>query len=156
MYKLKSEIIEQVQSFHQQLSALYLSIYEKVDSEDVKPLVSELYELENSRIEYLERHRLVAKQMDCWLCSPSDRLSQKISDCFKEIKIELQVSKWDLLKIELHFDQCLIKLYTILASEDALNESLMSIFHYMLKKTKREESDIIEMLTNCGANPITM
>jgi hypothetical protein len=44
----------------------------------------------------------------------------------------------DLIKMELYFDDCLIKLYNILASENELTETVANTFYYMLKKQKKE------------------
>lgn len=54
-------------------------------------------------------------------------------------------------KIELHFDDCLIKLYNILASENALSEAVSNIFYYMLKKTTKEKNMLAEMFSRSGS-----
>ncbi len=54
----------------------------------------------------------------------------------------------DLLKLELHFDDCLIKLYNILASENELNETVANTFYYMLKKTKKVQDILANILYN--------
>jgi hypothetical protein len=46
----------------------------------------------------------------------------------------------------LHFDDCLIKLYNILAVENELSETVANIFYYMLKKTKKEQHMLANML----------
>ena len=58
----------------------------------------------------------------------------------------------ELLKLELYFDDCLIKLYNILASENELSETMINIFYYMLKKTKKEETILARMLNNSKKN----
>jgi len=52
----------------------------------------------------------------------------------------------------MHFDDCLIKLYNILASENELSETVANTFYYMLKKTKKEETTLANMLFNSGNN----
>ena len=54
----------------------------------------------------------------------------------------------DILKIELHFDDCLIKIYNILAAEHAMGEDVANVFYYMLKKTKREKEIMANLLFN--------
>ncbi len=58
----------------------------------------------------------------------------------------------DLIKIELYFDDCLIKLYNILAAENELSETVANIFYYMLKKTKKEQAMFADMLYNSKNN----
>jgi hypothetical protein len=63
-----------------------------------------------------------------------------------------EVTMEDLLKLEMHFDDCLIKLYNILAAENALSEVAANIFYYMLKKTKKEQDILANMLFNSKSN----
>lgn len=148
MYKRKSEIIEQIQSYHTQLASLYYRLYEKIEDNEIKLLIYDLYEHEKFRERYLEKHKRIAEKMNCWLDFPCEKLSNQISDCFKNIKIGTDLTLEDLLRIELYFDDCLIKLYNILASENKLSETLANIFYYMLKKTKKEETTLANMLHN--------
>ena len=148
MYKQKSEIIEQIQSYHEQLSNLYLELYEMVEDVEIKSILNDLYQHEKYRYTYLDKHLKIAQTMDCWLDIPYTKLSNQISECFKNLKTDPILSIDDIIKIELHFDNCLIKLYNILASENELNESLTNIFYYMLKKTKQEEILLSKMFQN--------
>ncbi|MCD4832881.1 MAG: hypothetical protein K8R31_03730 [Bacteroidales bacterium] len=152
MYKQKSKIIEQIQSYHKQVAQLYFGLYEKVENEEIKLLIYDLYQHEKFRESYLEKHKKIAKAMNCWLGFPSNKLSNQISECFKNIKTGPDLSMADLIKIELYFDNCLIKLYNILASENELNETMINIFYYMLKKTKKEETILAKMLNNSKEN----
>lgn len=140
MYKQKSEIIEQIQSYHRQVAELYYGIYNKTKEADLKLLVWDLYKYEKSREQNLSKHKEVSKAMDCWLDFPCDKLSDQISDCFKDIQIGSEMTAGAILKIEMYFDDCLIKLYNILASEDKLSETLTNVFYYMGKKTKKEKN----------------
>ncbi len=150
MYRQKSEIIGQIQSYHRQVAQLYNNICERVEDNSMKSLIHDLYEHENSREEYLERHRKIAEAMNSWLDFPCEKLSDQISECFKMLNLEGNMSMEDLLKIQLHFDDCLIKLYNILASENALSESTATIFYYMLRKTEKEKEMLAGMLYNSG------
>jgi len=55
MYKQKSEIIKQIQSYHKQVAKLYYGLYEKIEDKEMKLLVYNLYEHENFRDKYLEK-----------------------------------------------------------------------------------------------------
>ena len=48
----------------------------------------------------------------------------------------------------MHFDDCLIKLYNILASENELSETVANVFYHMSKKTKTENTMLAEMFYN--------
>ena len=148
MYKLKSEIIEQIQSFHKQVCELYRSLYEKTENEETGLLLNDLYLYERNREKYLEKHKEIAKAMNCWLLYPSNKISNQISECFKNIKTGSSLSVTDLIKIELYFDNCLIKLYKALSNEDALNGTMANIFYYMVKKTKQEEANHLAILVD--------
>jgi len=152
MYRQKSEIIGQIQSYHKQVADLYHHIYEKIEESEIRMMIYDLYEHEKSREKYLERHKRIAEAMNCWLDFPCEKLSNQISDCFKNLNTEGNLSMEALIKIELHFDDCLIKLYNILASENALSETVANIFYYMLKKTTKEKILLGNMLHNSGNN----
>ncbi len=153
MYKQKSEIIEQIQSYHNQVASLYHEIYEKVPDNEIKSLMFDLYQHEKDREKYLERHKKIAQAMNCWLDFPCEKLSNQIAECLKHnFGTRSEVTMEDLLKLELHFDDCLIKLYNILASENELSETVANIFYYMLKKTKKEQARFAKMLYNSKYN----
>ncbi|HNS17843.1 MAG TPA: hypothetical protein PKI34_08485 [Bacteroidales bacterium] len=146
MYKPKSEIIGQIQSYHAQVAKLYREIYEKTEDDKMRSLISDLYELEKSREDYLEKHRKIAEAMNCYLDFPCEKLSNQIAECLNEVHAGCTMAIEDLIKLEIHFDNCLIKLYNILASEDRLSETVTNIFYYMLKKTKKEETTLAGLL----------
>ena len=150
MYKQKSEIIGQIQSYHMQVAKLYHDIYERIENRELKPLIFDLYEHEKSRERYLERHRKIAEAINCWLDFPCERLSNQISECFENLNTGSNMSIEELIKIEMHFDDCLIKLYNILASENELSEAISNIFYYMLKKTTKEKAILAEMFNKSG------
>jgi hypothetical protein len=147
MYKQKSEIIGQIQSYHKQVAQLYYDIYEKTENNEIKSLIFELYEHEKDREKYLERHKRIAEAMNCWLDFPCEKLSNQINECLEHnFGPKSEVTMEDLLKLELHFDDCLIKIYNILAAENALSETAANIFYYMLKKTTKEQEILANML----------
>lgn len=150
MYRQKSEIIRQIQSYHRQVAQLYITISDRVEDKKMKSLIRELYEHEKSREQYLERHRKIAEAMNCWLDFPCEKLSDQISECLKALDLQESLGMEELVKIQLHFDDCLIKLYNILASENALSESAATIFYYMLRKTEKEKTMLAGMLYNSG------
>jgi len=150
MYRQKSEIIGQIQSYHMQVAELYHDIYSRIEDKQMKILINDLYEHEKSRERYLMRHKRIAESMNCWLDFPCEKLSNQISDCFKNLDTGSDLSMEELIRIELHFDDCLIKLYNILASENELSESVSNIFYYMLKKTSKEKNILAEMFFNSG------
>jgi hypothetical protein len=153
MYRQKSEIIEQIQSYHKEVAGMYHDIYEKVENKDMKSFILDLYEHETERERYLDRHRKIAMAMNCWLDFPCEKLSTQISECLNHnLGPKSEVKMEDLLKLELHFDDCLIKLYNILAAENALSEMAANIFYYMLKKTKKEQDILTNMLYNSKRN----
>jgi len=153
MYRQKSEIIEQIQSYHKQVAGIYLDIYEKVENKDMKAFIFDLYQLEKDREKYLERHKRIARAMNCWLDFPCEKLSNQISECLgHNFGRKSEVTMEDMLKLDLHFDDCLIKLYNILAAENALSEMAANIFYYMLKKTKKEQELLTGMLFNSKNN----
>jgi hypothetical protein len=148
MYRQKSEIIGQIQSYHRQVAQLYSTVYERVEDKKMKSLLREMHKHEKSREQYLERHKRIAEAMNCWLDFPCDKLSDQISECFRVLDLQERLAMEDLIRIQLHFDDCLIKLYNILASENALSESAATIFYYMLRKTEKEKNMLAGMLYN--------
>lgn len=153
MYRKKSEIIGQIQSYHNQVAMLYNDIYEKAENDEIKSLLFNLYEHEIDREKYLERHKKIAEAMDCWLEFPCEKLSSQINECLEHnFGQKSEVTMEDLLKLELHFDDCLIKIYNILAAENALSETAANTFYYMLKKTKKEQDILADMLYNSRSN----
>jgi len=150
MYRQKSEIIGQIQSYHRQVAQLYSTVYERVEDKKMKSLLHEMLQHEKSREQYLERHKRIAEAMNCWLDFPCDKLSDQISECFRVLDLQERLAMEDLIRIQLHFDDCLIKLYNILASENALSESAATIFYYMHRKTEKEKNMLAGMLHNSG------
>ena len=49
MYKQKSVIIEQIQSYHSQVALLYHETYEKLPDNEIKSLMFDLYQHEKDR-----------------------------------------------------------------------------------------------------------
>jgi len=152
MYKQKSEIISQIQSYHKEVGRLYFEIYERIEDEKMKNIIHDLYLHEEKREKYLEKHKNVAKAINCWLDFPCEKLTNQMNECLNIVKIGSDVKMEDLIKLELHFDNCLIKIYNILASESEMNETVINVFYYMLKKTKKEEKVFAQMLQNSGYN----
>ncbi len=152
MYQKKSEIIGKIQSYHKQVADLYNHINEKVTDPKKKKLLNDLFEHEKEREAYLSKHKKIAEVMNSWLIFPCERLSNQIKACFEGLNTSSEISMEELLKLEMHFDDCLIKLYNILSSENALNETLVNTFYYMLKKTKKEKDLMADMLQQTGAN----
>jgi len=150
MYQKKCDIINKIQSYHQQVGALYYEMYKKAEDHQIKLLLLDLYRHEKFREQYLEKHRVVARAMNSWLEFPCDQLSDQISACFKNINTRADLTMEEIIHVELHFDDCLIKLYNILSSENTRSESLINIFYYMLKKTKKEKNLLTNMLVNSG------
>jgi hypothetical protein len=111
-------------------------------------IVHELYEHERAREQYLDKYKKVAEAINLWLEFPCEKLSNQISECFKGLDTESTLTVKGILNLEVHFDNCLIKLYNILSSEDAMSETVTNIFYYMLKKTKKEEEMLAKLLTN--------
>lgn len=148
MYKQKSEIIEQIQYYHKQVAELYYRLYEKIGDRDLRLIVSDLYKHEKNREKYLAKHKEVARAMDCWLDFPDEKLSKQIADCLQNIDTGSVITMEKILEIRMHFDDCLIKIYNILASENALSETITNVFYYMLKKTKKEKTLLAGMLYN--------
>jgi len=150
MYRQKSEIIGQIQSYHRQVAELYSTVCDRVEERKMKSLLQEMLQHEKSREQYLERHKMIAEAMNCWLDFPCEKLSDQIAECFRVLDLQESISMEYLLRIQLHFDDCLIKLYNILSSENALSESAASIFYYMLRKTEKEKNMLAGMLHNSG------
>jgi len=148
MYRQKSKIIEKIQSYHRQVAELFFEIYEATNDPEVKSMVFDLYEHERSRENYLEKHKKIAEVINCWLEFPCEKLSDQISECFQGLNTNATITVNELLKLEIHFDNCLIKIFNILSSQDSLNETTINIFYYMLKKTKKEEEMVAKMLSN--------
>jgi len=152
MYKQKSAIIEQIQSYHNQVAELYKGLYERIEDEKMKSIIHDLYDHEISREKYLEKHKKVATAMNSWLNFSCDKLSDQISECFKDINTEHDLTMDEIIRIEMYFDNCLIKLYNILSRENELSDTATNIFYYMLKKTKKEETILSNMFYNANAN----
>ena len=121
MYKKKSEIIEQIQFYHQKVAELYFNLYEKLGDKEMKSLMYDLYQHEKLRENYLRKHKEVARVIDFWLEFPDEKLTNQILDCLEKVNTESEMTMEELVKIRLHFDDCLIKLYNILSSENELN-----------------------------------
>ncbi|MFO8087260.1 MAG: hypothetical protein R6T91_05555 [Bacteroidales bacterium] len=139
MYQKKSNIIAKIQSYHNRVAGLYHKMQEKTTDDQLLKMINKMEQREKERAEYLEHHRKVAEVMDSWLESPCNKISGQIEACFEDFRLCETVEIADVIKTELYFDNCLIKLYNILASKDALNETITNTFYYMLKKTKEEE-----------------
>lgn len=148
MYRKKSDIIKTIQSYHSKVAELYQKICDKELDPETKKIMNELCEHERFRVQYLEKHRKIAEKMDCHLEFPCEELLEQIDQCFIHVHPEDVMTVSDILHLELHFDECLIKLYAILSSEHALNASLANTFYYMLKKTKKEEDLFSKLLHN--------
>jgi len=148
MYRKKSEIIKTIQSYHSKVADLYHKIYEKEMDPKTKKIMHDLCEHERFRVQYLEKHRKIAEAMNCHLEFPCEELLEQIDLCFMNVNPEEVMTVNDIVRLELHFDDCLIKLYAILSSEHELNASLANTFYYMLKKTKKEEALFAALLQN--------
>ncbi len=148
MYKLKSDIIAQIQSYHKQVHELYLGLYCKTKDPKMINLLEKLCHQEKWRKEYLEKHKNIAKAIDCWLAYPPDTISNQIYDCLKNVNIKSNLTVNDIVEIEFHFDNCLIKLYQALSIEENKNCNILNIFHYMIKKTKEEDAKLKEKLSD--------
>ncbi len=112
----------------------------------MKLLVYNLHEYEKSRDKYLKKHKKIAKAMNGWLDFPCDKFSNQVSYCFKNLNTESDLTMEGLLKLKLHFNDCLIKLYSIFASKNELSKTVINTFYYMIKKIKKEESILTNML----------
>jgi len=152
MYKQKSEIIQSIQTYHIQVAQLYLKIYEKLEDGEMKEIIHDLYEHEIFRKNYLERHVIIAKAMNCYLEFPCEILQDQITSCFNNVNFNSSLMMDELINLELHFDDCLIKMYNILSAENALSGEMANIFYYMLKKTKKEEAIFTKLFTKSNAN----
>jgi hypothetical protein len=134
------------------VAKLYYRLFKKIGDRDLKLLVYDLYKHEKFREKYLAKHKVVAIAMDCWLDFPGEKLSRQIFDCLKNIYTESEMTMEELIKIEMHFDDCLIKPYNILASENKLSETVANVFYYMSKKTIKEKTMLAKMLYNSQNN----
>lgn len=148
MYMLKNQVIERIQSYHGQLADLYLGLYEAVEGPEMKVLLFHLHQFERDRHVYLEKHRKIAQAMNCWLRVPEDKLTAQISACFQNIHTGPDLSMSQLIDMELHFDDCLTRLYGILCKEDEPCETVQNVFYYMLKKTREDEASLKEMFAH--------
>ncbi|MBN1159078.1 MAG: hypothetical protein JXA61_06830 [Bacteroidales bacterium] len=148
MLRKKSEIIAHIQAYHKQLAKLYHEIYERMGDPEIRPIVFNLYEHEIFREKYLEKHKIIAEAMNCWLDFPCDRLSDQITECFTNISAGSDITMEEFIRLEMHFDDCLIRIYNILASENEMSETVNNIFYYMLKKTRKEEDTLAHMFCN--------
>lgn len=146
MYQKKSEIIKKIQSYHHRVADIYDEIIKNTKNSKIIELAQELKSFELDRENYLNKHHEIAVAMNCWLEFPCDKLSNQIEDCLKRFNSLKEVTMADMLQIAMHFDNCLLKLYSILSAEDALSESAANIFYYMLKKTKKDQELINEMV----------
>ena len=148
MYKLKSEIIEQIQNYHKKVYELYLGLWHKIKDPNGKILLKELWRQEKWRYEYLEKQKNIAKAMDCWLTYPTNTISNQLSDCLKNVNTRPDLSLDDLAEIEFHFDDCLIKFFKVLSNEEKNNGNITNIFHYMINKIKQEDIELQQTVTN--------
>ena len=141
MYKQKSEIFKQVKSFHKHLSEFYSSLIDKAENQRVEILLNYLSRYEKLREEFLIDYEDIApgKVMNSWVRESSNKLSGYICECFKNTKNLSSYSVDDIVKIELHFDNCLVKLYETLAVEEGTNGNDTNIFYCLMKKTKQQE-----------------
>ena len=150
MYMHKSEIIDCIQSFHKQLSEFYLRLYEKEENQEVKILLKKLSKFEKIRKNYLEKYKKIARVENSLLCFSYTDLENSTLKCFKEIESKTVLSINEIVLMESHFDECLIKLYISLSIEDSPNlpASNANIFTDMYKKTLQEERKIKTILAN--------
>ena len=118
MYKQKVEIIEQVEHYHSQVRELYQSLYGKVEDQNIKIILDELCRQEKLREDYLGKKKGIAKAMNIWLRYSTNKISNYIFECFKNIKVKTNFSLDDVAKLELHFNNCLVKLNEILSTDE--------------------------------------
>jgi len=144
MYSQEIEIIEQIMSFHKHLCEFYASLVEKTEAPKVKLLLNYLSHHEKLREDYLIKYKEFApkKEMKSWIKSPPKNLSNGILECFKKIESLPNYMVDDILKIALHFDDCLFKLYETLAIEEKSKRSLTNVFYYMMKRTRQQEKNL--------------
>ncbi len=141
MYKQKSELFEQIRTFHKQVSEFYSGLIEKAENQRVEMLLNYLIRYEKLREEFLIKYEEVApsKVMNSWVRKPSNKLSNYICGCFKNIENLSSYSVDDIVEMELHFDNCLVELYEELAVEEATKGNDTNIFYCLMKKTKQQE-----------------
>jgi len=85
---------------------------------------------EKLREEYLGKHKESAKAMNNWLRYSTNKISNYIFECFKNIKVKTEISLDDVTKIEFHFNNCLVKLNKILSIEEKQWEYYKQFFLY--------------------------
>ena len=144
MYSQEIEIIEQISAFHKHLNEFYDSLKEKTKDPKAKLLLDYLSHHEKLREDYLIKYKEFApnRELKSWIRRPSKNLTNQISECSKKIESLSSYSVDDIVKIALHFDDCLVKLYEKLAIEEKTKRSHTNVFFYMMKRTKQHEKNL--------------
>jgi rubrerythrin len=144
MYSQEIEIIEQISAFHKHLNEFYDSLKEKTKDPKAKLLLDYLSHHEKLREDYLIKYEKYApkKEMKNWIKGPPMNLSNSISECSKKINVLPSYSVDDIVKIALHFDDCLYTLYEKLAIEEKTKRSHTNVFFYMMRRTKQHEKNL--------------
>lgn len=139
-YKQTYDIIDCLRSFHQQMKDFYERLHEKDEKQKVKMLLDYLSRHEKHREETLAKYEEEAsrKVMETWF-----KYIPKVlyPDCFENISIRSNMSVDDVIGIALHFNNCLVELYTRLVENTPGNE-VRNVFISLLERMKKEKMNL--------------
>lgn len=136
-FKQTKDVLDYVRTFHSQLSKYYESLSQIAEKERVKMLLDYLSRHEKHLAENLAEYENDAakKILNTWFRFIPKNIPP---DCFENNKLKPNISVDDVISIALHFDDCLIELYKVMA-EEAEIEELKDLFNNLLEMEKQEE-----------------
>jgi len=139
-YKQTYDIIDCLRSFHKQMQDFYERLHEKDEKQKVKMLLDYLSRHEKHREETLAKYEEEAskKVMETWFKYIPRNISP---DCLENIVINSNMSVDDVIGIAMHFNNCLVQLYTRLVENTSGNE-VRNVFICLLERMKKEKMNL--------------
>ena len=143
MFKRVSDIIDSIHSYHAGLSDYFLSLKTKVEDDRAVMLLDFLSKGEAFLGEYLEKYNQDTSKrvLKTWVKYVPWLPTDILCECRKELDISYPLHVYDVLKIALHFDDCLIQFYTTLVQE-LQNSEAEEVFSNLLRVTKKHEMNL--------------
>ena len=136
-FKQTKDVLDYVRKFHGQLSEYYDSMSQIAEKERVKML-----------LDYLSRHE---KHIEASVAEFEKDASKNIlntwfqfmpknfpPDCFEKNGLKPNMSVDEVITVALHFDDCLVELYKVMAKEAEISE-VKDLFTTLLKMEQQEE-----------------
>lgn len=143
MKKAVKSIIDDVEKFHFGLSNYFNSIKPKAVNKRAEMLLDYLSRREEITAEYLNSYLDSSsdKELSTWINIVPWLPSDIFSNCVKDLDLLAPLTIDDILDIAIHYDNCLIDFFTILARETEY-AGVRDLFGKFLNKSKSEEKKL--------------